>query len=108
MIDTQKMKKVENSLSNIYGTIIILRAHANDLINFIKEEHPFIYYRRKGTKVPYTYTKYSTKYLTLDNDYISPIKLVFENGKSLGFNHDTYRKLWGFSKEDFEDFEEEK
>ena len=78
-----------------------LHAEICEAFRKIKSNYPYIYVRKRGTRVPYTYKKYSTAYLDFDYN-ICAFCLRFGEGKGISFSHSKYRKTWSFSKEDFE------
>lgn len=78
-----------------------LRAEAYEIFNKIKSDYHYIYVRKKGIRVPYTYRKYSTEYLEFDYN-ICALCLKFGKDKGISFSPGRYRKTWSFSKEDFE------
>ena len=78
-----------------------LRDEVREVFSKIKSDYPYIYVRKKGIRVPYTYRKYSTEYLDFDYN-ICAFCLKFGEGKGISFSPNRYRKTWSFSKEDFE------
>jgi len=78
-----------------------LHIEVNKTIADIRAKYPNIYKRQKGIRVPYTYTKYDTKYLIFDYD-TGFFCIKFGDGKAAGFDLRKYKKTWAFSKEDFE------
>lgn len=78
-----------------------LHIEVNKTIDNIRANYPNIYKRQKGIRVPYTYTKYDTKYLSFDYD-AGQFCIKFGDNKGVGFSPSKYKKTWAFNKEDFE------
>lgn len=78
-----------------------LRTEVHDMLNKIKSDYLYIYARRKGIRVPYTYRKYSTEYLDFDYN-ICAFCLRFGEGKGISFSPDKYRKTWALAREELE------
>ena len=78
-----------------------LQAEFYSTFNKIISRYPYIYTRQKGIRVPYTYRKYSTKYLNF-NPNLSVFYVKFSDENIIKFSPYQYRKTWSFSKEDFE------
>lgn len=88
-------------LTELINKTYELRTEVHEILNKIKSNYPYIYVREKGIRVPYTYKKYSTKYLEFDYGSCT-FCLKFGNSKGINFSPNKYRKTWSFSKEDFE------
>lgn len=78
-----------------------LHDEVHKIFSKISSDYPYIYVRSKGIRVPYTYRKYSTKYLTFDYTTCD-FCLKFGEDRRIKFSPGRYRKTWSFSKEDFE------
>lgn len=88
-------------IENLIVTNKELHIEVDKTLAHIKYKYPFIYKRKKGVRVPYTYAKYNTKYLTFDFNS-NCFCLKFGDNKCVGFPVNKYNKTWAFNKEDFE------